>query len=72
LSSWSRGDGNGEPLGQRMLHGIGRGLAFIPSFSIPATAIGHAMLQATFEGRREGTLDNRAMRELAQRYAARS
>lgn len=59
-----------QSLGQRAVQGIGRGFAFIPSFSIPAMAIGHAMLQATFEGIREGTLDNRAMRELAQRYHA--
>lgn len=59
-------------LGQRVLQGLGRGLSFVPAFSIPAMGIGHAMLQATFEGRREGTLENRELRELARRYQARA
>jgi uncharacterized protein YbjT (DUF2867 family) len=57
-------------LGPRVLHGIVGGLSFIPTLAIRATAIGHAMLQATLEGRRQGTLENRAMRELARRYRA--
>jgi uncharacterized protein YbjT (DUF2867 family) len=60
------------PTGQRVVQAIGRGLSFIPSFSIHALAIGHAMLQAQFEELRAGTLENRAMRELAERYQARA
>lgn len=61
-----------QSLGQRVLQGIGRGLSFVPSLSIPAMGIGHAMLQATFEGLRTGTLENAAMRALAGRYQARA
>jgi len=67
-------DRSSAPLsgGQRVLHALGNRLSFIPSFSIHAVAIGHAMLQAELEGLREGTRDNRAMRELAGRYQARA
>lgn len=54
----------------RVLHGaIGR-VKVLPSVS--ATELGHAMLQATFDGLREGTLENREIRAMAQRYGARS
>jgi uncharacterized protein YbjT (DUF2867 family) len=42
----------------------------LTSLSVDNTAIGEAMLQATFEGRRDGVLDNRAIRALADRYQA--
>jgi uncharacterized protein YbjT (DUF2867 family) len=45
----------------RGLHGL----------SVDNTAIGEAMLQATLEGRRDGVLENRAIRALADRYQAR-
>lgn len=44
---------------------------FIPSLSVSAEMIGQAMIEATLEGRREGTVPNREIREIAERYQTR-
>lgn len=49
---------------------LARPLRFLPDLSVANTAIGEAMLQATVEGRREGVIENREIRALAERYRA--
>ncbi len=55
----------------QMLGGaLARPLAFLPDFSVGNVAIGEAMIQATFEGRKDGVVENREIRELAARHRA--
>lgn len=57
---------------QRVGNGVGAALSWMPWLAVHATTLGQAMLQATFEGQREGTLENAAIRALAQRHPARA
>ena len=54
--------------GYRLAHLLFRGLAWASSLTVHNVALGQAMLQATFEGLREGTLTNREIRAAAARY----
>jgi uncharacterized protein YbjT (DUF2867 family) len=58
----------GRSVGIRAAYPIFRLMRFIPSLSIEAEALGFAMLQSELDGKREGTLENIAIRALAQRY----
>lgn len=56
----------------RMGVAVGALLRGFRSLSVGNRAIGDAMLQATLDGRREGIIENREIRDLADRYRARS
>lgn len=55
---------------QRLAATLARPFQFLPRLAIANTAIGEAMLEATFEDRRDGVIENREMRALADRYRA--
>ncbi|MCY3930073.1 MAG: hypothetical protein OXG81_17575 [Acidobacteria bacterium] len=56
----------------RMGIAVGALLRGFRSLSVGNRAIGEAMLQATLDGRREGIIENREIRDLADGYRARS
>ncbi|MDE2988740.1 MAG: hypothetical protein OXT70_11930 [Chloroflexota bacterium] len=56
----------------RMGAAIGALLSGFRSLTVGNRAIGEAMLQATLDERREGVIENREIRDLANRYRARS
>ncbi len=53
---------------QQLGSALARPLRFAPDFSVDNTAIGEATIQATLEGRRDGVIENREIRALAQQY----
>ena len=55
---------------QRLGASLGRPFASHPRLAITNTAIGEAMIQATLDGIRSGTLDNAEIRALADCYRA--
>ena len=58
------------PLSYRAIQAVFNVLAWMPWLTIDHVALGQAMLQATLEGCREGTLENREIRATAGRYRA--
>ncbi len=56
---------------QRLGSTLSRPLQFLPDLSVSNQAIGQAMLQATLEGRRDGVIENREIRALADRHGSR-
>ena len=58
----------GRSIGIRAAYPIFRLMRFIPALSIEAEGLGFAMLQSELDGKREGTLENMAIRALAQQY----
>ena len=53
---------------QRVGSAVSQPFAFLPDFAVDNTAIGEAMIRSTLDGQREGTLDNRGIREAASSY----
>jgi uncharacterized protein YbjT (DUF2867 family) len=58
----------GLPWSYRAAYPLMRLLRFVPSLSVRNEELGQAMLQATLDGRREGTVENREIRAEAKRY----
>lgn len=56
----------------RMGVAVGALLRGFRSLTVGNRAIGEAMLQSTLDGRREGIIENREIRDLADRYRARA
>ncbi len=59
---------SGLPWSYRVAYPIIRMLYFIPSLAVKNVALGHAMLQLTFEDKRSGVLENADIRGAAFRY----
>ena len=53
---------------QKLSIAIARPLSFLRRVAVGNTAIGEAMLQTTLDGRREGVIENREIRDLSDRY----
>lgn len=55
---------------QRVGSAIARPFAFLPDVSVDNTAIGEAMIRTTIDRQRDGTLENRDIREMASSLRA--